>query len=298
MCKLRGSRIRNLCNDHRREEDRQNRSDKSSHGRQTTSTEGLGLSTATVLYSHGASAPTPKEIDIHDSSPHPDAQAAVSSVVELRSITKFYGRFAALRELSLTLSPGSCTVLLGPNGSGKSTLLRVIAGLVQPTRGTVSVFDAAPRQQRHRIGYMSHQSMLYDELSASENLRYFASLECSTACACVASPEMALRAVGLDPKLERPVGQYSQGMRQRTAFARVLQSDPELLLLDEPFSNMDAASIESMTALLADFRTWPATGGLGRTVVLTTHQAQLAKSLADRVLHLENGRIVPIRAAA
>ena len=80
--------------------------------------------------------------------------------------------------------------------------------------------------------------MLYDELSAMENLRYFASLGAGGCCDCVGSPEMALRAVGLDPGLKRPVGQYSQGMRQRASLARVIQSDPELLLLDEPFSNL------------------------------------------------------------
>jgi ABC-type multidrug transport system ATPase subunit len=138
--------------------------------------------------------------------------------------------------------------------------------------------------------------MLYDELTAMENLTYFAGLHRDGGCACVGSPEMALRAVGLDPKLNRPVGQYSQGMRQRTSLARVLQSDPELLLLDEPFSNLDAASTAHMVELLADFRTWPVqTKGQGsgsRTILLTTHQAVLAKPLADNILTMRNGQIV------
>ena len=261
---------------------------------------GLGIpGVATVLYSHEAQAYIAcEEIGIHDS-PHQSAvYTPTGPVVELSRVTKLYGRFAALRDLSASFAPGTCTVLLGPNGAGKSTLLRLIAGLAQPSRGTVTVFGEAPREQRHRIGYMSHETMLYDELSAAENLRYFASLECSRACSCTASPEMALRAVGLDHTLTRPVGQYSQGMRQRTAFARVLLSDPELLLLDEPFSNMDTASIAAMVALLADFRTWSTTSGHGRTLILTTHQAQLAEPLADRVLHLDGGRLVSARAAA
>jgi ABC-type multidrug transport system ATPase subunit len=103
---------------------------------------------------------------------------------------------------------------------------------------------------------------------------------------------MALRAVGLDPNLKRPVGQYSQGMRQRTSLARVLQSDPELLLLDEPFSNLDAASTHHMVELLADFRTWPVVGGGSRTILLTTHQAALARPLADNILTMRNGQIM------
>lgn len=214
---------------------------------------------------------------------------------QLDSVSKIYGTFAALRNVTATFPAGSCTVILGENGAGKSTLLRVFAGLITPTRGTVSVFSESPHKQRRRIAYMSHSPMLYDELTAMENLIYFAGLHRDGGCACVGSPEMALRAVGLDPALKRPVGQYSQGMRQRASLARVLQNDPELLLLDEPFSNLDAASARHMIDLLADFRTWPvANGGSGRTIVLTTHQAALAQPLADNVLTMRNGQILEV----
>lgn len=217
---------------------------------------------------------------------------AVKAAAEFRAVSKVYGRFAALRNVSATFAAGSCTVILGANGAGKSTLLRLAAGLSSPTRGEVTVFDRAPQEQRGRVAYMSHAPMLYDELSAMENLRYFGSLAKERECDCSGSPEMALRAVGLDPALKRPVGEYSQGMRQRTSFARVLQSDPELLLLDEPFSNMDAASIQQMVELLADFRTWTVAGGGSRTILLTTHQAQLAMPLADGVVTLKDGGLV------
>ena len=124
--------------------------------------------------------------------------------------------------------------------------------------------------------------MLYDELSAVENLRYFAGLY--RACPCL-PPTEALEAVGLDPHLTRPVGQYSQGMRQRTSLARVLLPQPELLLLDEPFSNMDAASAGKMVTLLGRLRG-------ARTVVLTTHQKSLAEPLADYFLMMEAGQLV------
>jgi heme ABC exporter ATP-binding subunit CcmA len=217
---------------------------------------------------------------------------------QLDSVSKIYGSFAALRNVSTTFAEGSCTVILGENGAGKSTLLRVVAGLIHPTRGSVTVYSESPHQQRRRMAYMSHSPMLYDELTAMENLTYFAGLHRDGGCACVGSPEMALRAVGLDPNLTRPVGQYSQGMRQRTSLARVLQSDPQLLLLDEPFSNLDAASTNHMVDLLADFRTWPVAGGGSRTILITTHQALLARPLADNILTMRGGQILETEAVA
>jgi len=190
--------------------------------------------------------------------------------------------------------------VLGENGAGKSTLLRLIAGLIAPTRGTVHVFGDEPRRQRRRIAYMSHEAMLYDELTAMENLRYFAELQREDGgCVCGAA-ERSLRAVGLDPALTRPVGQYSQGMRQRASLARVLQTDPELLLLDEPFSNLDVDSAKRMVELLLQFRGWPVSGSdaRGRTIILTTHQAHLAEPLAETTLTMKAGTIESIVGAA
>jgi ABC-type multidrug transport system ATPase subunit len=234
---------------------------------------------------------------------------AHATAASLDSVSKLYGTFAALRKVSVDFAVGSSTVILGDNGAGKSTLLRMVAGLIAPSRGTVRVFGEEPHLQRRRIAYMSHEAMLYDELSAMENLRYFAALQKRGPfmCSCATSPEMALRAVGLDPALTRPVGQYSQGMRQRASLARVLQTDPELLLLDEPFSNLDVPSAKHMVDLLLDFRTWPVESPLeaqdgasaetavrARTVILTTHQPKLAEPLAEMTLTMRAGAIVSI----
>jgi ABC-type multidrug transport system ATPase subunit len=161
-----------------------------------------------------------------------------------------------------------------------------LAGLLRPSFGAVRVFDGAePQQERARIGYMSHAPMLYDELTAQENLRYFASLYPGRDCL---APADVLGQVGLDPALNRPLGHYSQGMRQRTSLARVLISSPELLLLDEPFSNMDVESARQMVELLARFRQ------SDRTIVLTTHQRELAAPIADWVLTLHSGRVASL----
>jgi ABC-type multidrug transport system ATPase subunit len=201
-------------------------------------------------------------------------------------VSKLFGSFAALRQVTAEFEPGRCYVLIGENGAGKSTLLRILAGLLRPSFGAVKVFGSLePHDVRDRIGYMSHSPMLYDELTAEENLRYFRSLYPNRPSL---SPAEALRQVGLDPDLKRTLGQYSQGMRQRTSLARVLMPTPELLLLDEPFSNMDVESTRQMVDLLAGFRQ------SNRTIVITTHQRELAAPIADWVLALRAGRVASL----
>lgn len=218
----------------------------------------------------------------------PSQAAGFEHSARVDQVSKLFGSFAALRQVSVNLEPGRCYVLVGENGAGKSTLLRILAGLLRPSFGTVTVFGKSePQEARARIGYMSHAPMLYDELTAQENLRYFASLYPDNKCL---SPADALRQVGLDPELTRTLGQYSQGMRQRTSLARVLMPVPELLLLDEPFSNMDVESARQMVELLAGFRQ------SNRTIVITTHQRDLAAPIADWVLTLRAGRLTSLDA--
>jgi len=212
-----------------------------------------------------------------------------TTIVQLKSVSRLYGSFAALRQVTISFDAGRCYILLGENGAGKSTLLRTIAGLLRPSYGEITVFGVPPVERRDRIGYMSHAPMLYDELTGIENLRYFASLYRGRACI---APEEAMLAVGLDPELTRPVSQYSQGMRQRASLARALLSQPDLLLLDEPFSNLDAASAAQMLALLARLR------AQGRTIILTTHQRELAAPLADAFVTMQAGSLISVEQAA
>jgi len=247
------------------------------------------------LIIEGLPGANPREVlsSPHDRAVDDDVTPVHAPLARLDKISRLFGSFAALRQVSVELEAGQCYVLLGENGAGKSTLLRILAGLLAPTQGSVTVFEGLqPRAARARIGYMSHAPMLYDELTGVENLEYFRRLY--PAGACLEAGE-ALRQVGLDPALERHVGQYSQGMRQRASLARVLLAQPELLLLDEPFSNMDVESVRQMVAMLARFRTYSGTTGAGsgrRTIVLTTHQRELAAPIADRILTLQAGRLV------
>jgi len=214
----------------------------------------------------------------------PNPQAA--AVVILTDLVKQFGRFAALRGVSAEFAPGQFYAILGDNGAGKTTLLRTLAGLTPPTRGTISMLGTTDlRSVCEQLGYMAHPSLLYDEMSGMENLRYFARLygvQNDSRCAEV------IRAVKLDPSLTRPVGQYSQGMRQRMSLARALLNDPKILLLDEPFSNVDARSAREMVSLLAALR------DSGKTIFVVTHQAALLEGAADEFVWMEAGQIVSL----
>ena len=209
----------------------------------------------------------------------------VSSAVSVTGLVKQFGRFAALRGVSAEFAPGRLYAILGDNGAGKTTLLRALAGLTPPTRGTVSMLGTTDlRSVCGQLGYMAHPSLLYDEMSGMENLRYFARLydvaDSDLRCADV------IRAVKLDPSLTRPVGQYSQGMRQRMSLARALLNDPKILLLDEPFSNVDVRSAQEMVKLLTGSR------DAGKTIFVVTHQASLLEGAADEFVWMEAGLIV------
>ena len=221
------------------------------------------------------------------------ATANAQTVVSLEGIVRHFGRFAALRGITAefpaptraTTAPagaaGRLYLLLGENGAGKSTLLRIMAGLLKPTRGSLSILGATDlREVASRVGYMGHAPLLYDELNALENLRYFAALygiDDDARC------QAAIRLVGLDPRLKRGVGQYSEGMRQRISLARAIVHDPELLLLDEPFSNVDVQSAREMARLLGNMRAG------GKTIFVVTHQPAVLEAVADEALLLSAG---------
>jgi ABC-type multidrug transport system ATPase subunit len=213
--------------------------------------------------------------------------------VELVRVSRLYGSFVALREVSLNLPAGASVVLLGENGAGKSTILKLVAGLASASYGQIKVFGDTPQSQRGRIGTMGHATMLYDELTGLENLIYFAGLHglASTTAELESIAAAALKDINLEPGLTRRVGEYSQGMRQRASLARALLAQPELLLLDEPFSNLDVGSARGMVDRLLQYVSEPGSNGLPRTLLLTTHQAELARPLARTTITLKAGSI-------
>lgn len=205
------------------------------------------------------------------------------ALIVVNNVVKQFGRFAALRGVSAEFETGKLHAILGDNGAGKTTLLRSLAGLAHPTRGEILIFGKSPKAACRDLGYMAHPSLLYDEMSGRENLRYFAGLYGITEDA---RCEEVIRAVGLNPELTRPVGQYSQGMRQRMSLARAILHDPQILLLDEPFSNVDVHSAREMVGLLRSMR------DTGKTIFVVTHQAALLEGVADEFIWIQAGQIV------
>jgi ABC-type multidrug transport system ATPase subunit len=204
-------------------------------------------------------------------------------IIVVEGVVKQFGRFAALRGVTAEFTAGKFHVILGDNGAGKTTLLRALAGLAHPTRGTISILAKKPHEACREVGYMAHPSLLYDEMTGMENLRYFARLydiAGDERCAQV------IRSVRLDPELARPIGQYSQGMRQRMSLARAILHDPRILLLDEPFSNVDVHSAQEIVGLLKDMR------DAGKTIFLVTHQASLLEGVADEFVWMQYGQIL------
>jgi len=207
-------------------------------------------------------------------------------LVEARGVTRSYGAVRALRGVDLTLNPGEVLLVLGPNGAGKSTLLRSLAGLLRPQSGSVAVAGRALSRDdpdaRRPIGLLSHQSLLYDELTLLENLMLAARLYDLPDARRRA--EAALAAQGLGDRIQDRPRSLSRGMLQRAAIARALLHDPRVLLLDEPFTGLDAVAGDRLRALLASHRT------AERAMVIVTHHAGEAWDLATRVGVLVGGR--------
>lgn len=200
-------------------------------------------------------------------------------------VWKFYGDFPALHDIRFSVESGQCTALLGRNGAGKTTLIRILAGLSRPTRGAVRLFgeDASQRSTRARTGILGHGIGIYDELSAHENLKLFASLYALPEPARVAGEW--LERTGLDRVKDGLVREFSRGMRQRLAVARAFLHNPQLLLLDEPFTALDDRAIALLQGLLRDALRD------GRTVLMSTHQLREALELATHVVLINRGRL-------
>lgn len=223
------------------------------------------------------------------SSPPSSTQEKPSNAVKADGLTRRYGDRVALDRVSFALKAGQTLAVLGPNGAGKTTLLKVLATLLRPHEGTVSVLGSAlPAESwkvRGKVGYLGHEPALYRSLTARENMLFAAKLHGVEP----ARVDSLLEAVGLTRRADDRVDEFSRGMRQRVAAARAVLHDPELLLLDEPLSALDVRAVELLEPLIGR--------SSGRTRVLVTHDVERGRSEADQVLAIRSGRMVALEEA-
>ena len=214
----------------------------------------------------------------------------LTDALALRGLTKTFGAKRAVDDLSLTVRSGTLYALLGPNGAGKTTTLRMVAGLLKPDAGAISVFGvdvlADPAAAKRLIAWAPDEPMLYDRLHPLEYLEFVAGLWGVEAKAARAKAEELLRWLGLwENRGERCEG-FSRGMKQKTALAGALIHDPRLLILDEPLTGLDTGVARQVKDLLQD----RVRGGA--TVILTTHILEVAERMADRIGIIQHGRLV------
>jgi heme exporter protein A len=209
-------------------------------------------------------------------------------MIRARSLTKAYRGQRVLDQVSLEVGVGECLALLGPNGAGKTTLLRILATLTRPSAGTLVLggVDALkdPEGARSLIALLAHGSHVYEDLTAIENLQFWASMRGQDASE--ARLRAALREVDLETVAQERARQFSAGMKRRIGLARVLLTEPRLLLLDEPFTGLDRRGRKWLTDLLVRLR------DRGCTVVMATHSFGLDLGIADRMAILAGGRLV------
>jgi heme exporter protein A len=205
--------------------------------------------------------------------------------IELCGLRRDYGERTALDGVGLGLAAGESLVVLGPNGAGKTTLLRILATLLRPSGGEAMVLGCSLPDEawklRGQIGYLGHEPLLYRDLTGRENLRFQARLHGISGQPAEARIAALLAAVGMERRADERVGELSAGMRQRLAICRCVLHEPQLLLLDEPDSNLDAEGRELARGLIGP--------GGGRSRVVVTHDPDRFLPEADQVLRLGIG---------
>jgi heme exporter protein A len=207
-------------------------------------------------------------------------------MIEIRELAKYFGKITALRGIDLSVKSGEFLALFGRNGAGKTSLLRILAGLSRPSSGAVSIQESestGPQAGRRAIGYLSHNTALYFDLTALENLGFYARLMDLHVGDGVLLQK--IEQVGLAGREHEPVRHYSRGMQQRLAIARAFLHDPGILLLDEPFTGLDQAGADFLAQYLVNAH------ADGKTCIMAIHDTELGYQLANRLIVIEKGMV-------
>ena len=214
-------------------------------------------------------------------------RATDMDAILLEDVCKSFGEVRAVDELSVRVPAGSIYGFLGPNGAGKTTTIRMIMNIIRPDRGNISIFgDGATTQAKARIGYMPEERGLYRKMTVSKVLGYFGAIKCMTARELRQRVPQWLERVGLADWADKKVEELSRGMHQKLQFAVTGINDPELVILDEPFSGLDPVNQDLLKDIICQMR------GDGKSIVFSTHVMHEAERLCDFILLINKGRLI------
>ena len=211
------------------------------------------------------------------------------AMIEARSLSKFYGEFAAIRDVSFTVPQGQVAAFLGPNGAGKSTTLRILTGYLSPSSGKALLagLDVASHRIKAagRVGYLPENGPLYPEMTPLELLQFFGNARGLAPGPMKSRIEAVVNQCHLEAVLEKSIFKLSKGYRQRVGMAQVLLHEPDILIMDEPTSGLDPNQIHDVRELIR-------TLGRTKTILISTHILQEVQAIADRVVLVNDGRVV------
>ncbi|HMO85849.1 MAG TPA: ATP-binding cassette domain-containing protein [Lacipirellulaceae bacterium] len=210
-------------------------------------------------------------------------------MIEAVGLSKFYGNFAAVRDVSFSIRRGEVAAFLGPNGAGKSTTMKLLTGYLAPSAGTARIagfnMSADRLQGAERLGYLPENGPLYPDMSPRSLLRFFGAARGLTGAALERRLEAVISICHLDAVIGKPTGKLSKGYRQRVGVAQALLHDPEVLILDEPTAGLDPNQILEVRRLIRDL-------GQTKTILLSTHILQEVEAMCNRVIFINEGRLV------
>lgn len=213
----------------------------------------------------------------------------VMPMIEAQGLSKFYGSFAAARDVTFSINQGEVAAFLGPNGAGKSTTMKLLTGYLAPSEGTAKIagFNMATDRLEgaKRLGYLPENGPLYDDMSPRSLLTFFGTLRGMSPVELDRRMEMIVRTCRLEAVIGKPIGKLSKGYRQRVGLAHTLLHDPEVLVLDEPTAGLDPNQIREVRKMIREL-------GQSKTILLSTHILQEVEAMCNRVIFINEGRIV------
>jgi ABC-2 type transport system ATP-binding protein len=217
------------------------------------------------------------------------AENTSKTMIEARGLSKFYGPFVAIKDISFAIPEGQIVAFLGPNGAGKSTTMKILSGYLAPSEGSASIagFDIGTHrlQASHRLGYLPENGPLYDDMTPQDLLAFFGEARGMAGATLSERIEVVTDQCAIREVLEKPIGKLSRGFRQRVGLAQALLHDPDVLVMDEPTAGLDPNQIR-------DFRANIRVLGMTKTVLISTHILQEVDAVADRVLLVNEGKLL------